>query len=43
MLATTAALGNKAKAAAIDDFTARLIKAENWVKTHESTYVNDTT
>jgi sulfonate transport system substrate-binding protein len=41
MLATTAALGNKAKAAAIDDFTARLIKAENWVKTHESTYVND--
>jgi sulfonate transport system substrate-binding protein len=41
MLATTAALKNKAKAAAIDDFTARLIKAENWVKTHESTYVND--
>jgi sulfonate transport system substrate-binding protein len=41
MLATTAALKNKAKAAAIDDFTARLIKAENWVKTHQSTYVND--
>ncbi|MGP8009867.1 MAG: ABC transporter substrate-binding protein [Acidimicrobiales bacterium] len=41
MLATTAALKNKAKAAAIDDFTERLIKAENWVKTHQSTYVND--
>jgi sulfonate transport system substrate-binding protein len=41
MLATTAALNNKAKAAAISDFTARLIKAENWVKTHESTYVTD--
>jgi sulfonate transport system substrate-binding protein len=41
MLATTAALNNKAKTAAISDFTARLIKAENWVKTHESTYVTD--
>jgi len=41
MLATNAALKNKAKAAAIDDFTARLIKAENWVKTHQSTYVTD--
>src|ERR1700689_2061370 len=41
MLATTSALNNKAKAAAISDFTARLINAENWVKTHESTYVTD--
>ena len=41
MLGTTAALDNKAKDAAINDFTVRLIKAENWVKTHESTYVND--
>jgi sulfonate transport system substrate-binding protein len=41
MLATTAALKNKAKSAAISDFTARLIKAENWIKTHQSTYVND--
>jgi sulfonate transport system substrate-binding protein len=41
MLATTAALANKAKSAAISDFTVRLIKAENWVKKHQSTYVND--
>jgi sulfonate transport system substrate-binding protein len=41
MLATSAALHNKAKLAAIDDFTARLIKAENWVKTHQSTYTTD--
>lgn len=41
MLATTAALKNKAKSAAIDDFIVRLIKAENWVKSHESTYVTD--
>ena len=41
MLATNAALQNKAKAAAIADFTVRLIKAENWVKTHQSTYVTD--
>jgi sulfonate transport system substrate-binding protein len=41
LLGTTAALDNKAKDAAINDFTVRLIKAENWVKTHESTYVND--
>ncbi|MGD0852800.1 MAG: hypothetical protein ABSA07_05505, partial [Acidimicrobiales bacterium] len=41
MLATSAALKNKAKAAAISDLTVRLIKAENWVKKHESTYVND--
>jgi len=41
LLATTAALKSKAKSAAIDDFIARLIAAENWVKTHESTYVTD--
>jgi sulfonate transport system substrate-binding protein len=41
ILATTTALANKAKLAALSDFTVRLIKAENWVKTHESTYVND--
>jgi sulfonate transport system substrate-binding protein len=41
MLATTAALNNKGKLAAINDFTVRLIKAENWVKTHQSTYVSD--
>jgi sulfonate transport system substrate-binding protein len=41
LLGTTAALDNKAKDAAINDLTVRLIKAENWVKTHESTYVND--
>jgi sulfonate transport system substrate-binding protein len=41
MLATETALQNRAKSAAISDFTARLIKAENWVKTHESTYVTD--
>jgi sulfonate transport system substrate-binding protein len=41
MLATNAALQNKAKAAAIADFTVRLIKAENWIKTHQSAYVTD--
>jgi sulfonate transport system substrate-binding protein len=41
LLGTTAALDNKAKDAAINDLTVRLIKAENWVKTHESTYVTD--
>jgi sulfonate transport system substrate-binding protein len=41
MLATSAALNNKAKLAAIDDFTARMIKAENWVKTHTAQYNTD--
>jgi sulfonate transport system substrate-binding protein len=41
LLGTTTALDNKAKDAAINDLTVRLIKAENWVKTHESTYVTD--
>jgi sulfonate transport system substrate-binding protein len=38
MLATETALHNKAKSAAISDFEVRLIKAENWVKTHEAQY-----
>jgi sulfonate transport system substrate-binding protein len=41
MLATETALQNKAKLAAINDFTVRLIKAENWVKTHEAQYNTD--
>jgi sulfonate transport system substrate-binding protein len=41
MLATATALHNKAKLAAINDFTVRLIKAENWVKTHEAQYNTD--
>src|SRR6204780_4385425 len=41
MLATQGALNNKAKLAAINDFTVRLIKAENWVKTHEAQYNTD--
>jgi sulfonate transport system substrate-binding protein len=41
MLATTAALQNKAKLAAINDFTVRMIKAENWVKTHAAQYNTD--
>jgi sulfonate transport system substrate-binding protein len=41
MLATETALNNKAKLAAINDFTVRLIKAENWVKTHEAQYNTD--
>ncbi len=43
MLATQTALHNKAKAAAISDFTVRLIKAENWVKTHEASTTPTTT
>jgi sulfonate transport system substrate-binding protein len=41
MLATSAALNNKAKSAAISDFTVRMIKAENWVKTHAAQYNTD--
>ncbi len=41
LLATNTALANPAKSAAINDFIVRLIKAENWVKTHESAYVQD--
>jgi sulfonate transport system substrate-binding protein len=39
VLATTAALDNPAKLAAIDDFTKRLIRAANWAKAHENQYI----
>jgi sulfonate transport system substrate-binding protein len=41
LLGTDAALGDPAKLKAIDDFTARLIKAQNWEKSHESQWVTD--
>jgi len=41
VLGTTAALANPGKLAAIDDLTKRLIKAENWEKTHQSQWVTD--
>jgi sulfonate transport system substrate-binding protein len=41
LLGTKSALGNRAKLAAIDDLTKRLIRAENWVKTHLSQWVTD--
>lgn len=41
LLATTAALASKAKRAAIGDLTRRLIRAENWEKTHMSQWVTD--
>jgi sulfonate transport system substrate-binding protein len=41
ILATTAALGNPKKMAAIADLTRRLIKAENWEKSHLSAWVTD--
>ncbi len=41
LLGTKAALGDPAKAAAISDFTRRLIKAANWQKTHRSQWVTD--
>ncbi|HEX3924580.1 MAG TPA: ABC transporter substrate-binding protein [Streptosporangiaceae bacterium] len=41
LLATTAALASPGKRAAIDDLTKRLIKAENWEKTHQSAWVQD--
>jgi sulfonate transport system substrate-binding protein len=41
LLGTTAALGNKAKLAAISDFVKRLIKAENWEKSHQGQWVTD--
>jgi sulfonate transport system substrate-binding protein len=41
VLATTAALANPKKLAAIEDFTKRLIKAENWEKSHQSQWVTD--
>jgi sulfonate transport system substrate-binding protein len=41
ILATTSALGNPKKLAAIADLTRRLIKAENWEKSHLSEWVTD--
>jgi sulfonate transport system substrate-binding protein len=41
VLASKAALGDPKKLAAISDFTRRLIKAENWVKSHQSAWVTD--
>jgi sulfonate transport system substrate-binding protein len=41
VLGTKAALGDPAKAAAISDFTRRLIRASNWQKTHRSQWVTD--
>jgi sulfonate transport system substrate-binding protein len=41
LLATSTALANPGKQAAIYDFIQRLIKANNWVKTHHSQYTTD--
>ena len=41
LLATRAALASAARRAAIADLTQRLIKAENWEKTHMSQWVTD--
>jgi sulfonate transport system substrate-binding protein len=41
LLGTTVALGSPAKLAAITDFIKRLIKAENWAKSHRSQWVTD--
>jgi sulfonate transport system substrate-binding protein len=41
LLATTAALANPAKLAAIDDFTKYLIESFNWAKTHPTQFIND--
>ena len=40
-LATTAALANPAKSAAISDFLKRLIEASNWAYTHQAEYATD--
>jgi sulfonate transport system substrate-binding protein len=40
-LGTTTALASPAKRAAISDFTKRLIRAENWEKSHRSQWVTD--
>jgi sulfonate transport system substrate-binding protein len=40
-LATTAALTNTAKSAAITDFIKELIEAENWAKTHKTQFLTD--
>jgi len=41
VLGTTTALANPAKLAAISDLTKRLIRAENWEKSHQSRWVTD--
>jgi sulfonate transport system substrate-binding protein len=41
LLGATSALASPKKLAAIQDLTKRLIKAENWVKTHLSQWVTD--
>jgi sulfonate transport system substrate-binding protein len=41
VLATTAALNNPAKLAAIDDFTKRLVRASNWQQGHLGEWVSD--
>ncbi|HEX4064050.1 MAG TPA: ABC transporter substrate-binding protein [Streptosporangiaceae bacterium] len=41
LLATKTALASKTKLADIDNLTERLIKAENWEKTHQSQWVTD--
>src|SRR5580700_9384783 len=41
LLGTTAALASPAKLAAIGDLIKRLIRAENWEKTHQSQWVTD--
>jgi|SRR5579875_1281403 len=41
LLATNTALASHAKLAAIGNLTQRLIKAENWEKTHQSQWVTD--
>jgi sulfonate transport system substrate-binding protein len=41
LLASTTSLANKTKQADIENLTQRLIKAENWVKTHLSQWTTD--
>jgi sulfonate transport system substrate-binding protein len=41
LLGSTAALGNPAKLAAIEDLTKRLIKAWNWEKSQQSEWITD--
>jgi sulfonate transport system substrate-binding protein len=41
LLATTSALADKGKRAAIEDFVKRLIVAQNWEKSHQSQWVTD--
>jgi sulfonate transport system substrate-binding protein len=41
LLATTTALANPAKLAAIKDLVKRMIEASNWEKTHQSQFITD--